>query len=302
MLYDTFRSMINAEFGLADPTDPARARDVSLPNHLAKLQADASRKGKALKENTRHVITAFLRREIDAGRIRDRAGVETYLTAQGFTLTRSGEEYLTVLDPGTGERLRLKGGVYSRGRFNTRETAAQGIRYGIPDPARVADLAAQLEPMVAARARFHQQRYGTGEEARAPDRAQTPGHGMELLSQFIERHLGADALRPTWHHHRQRTQTALHEQQRGRGRGADDRTGAALTRRLAAFGATLSGAGRRYATAFADLDRASGRLERAGGALSASAAALDPWEWLKYQFYGRHERDQGYEYDEGMER
>ena len=36
-LFDTFRSMINAEYGLADPDDPARARDVSLPNHIAKL-------------------------------------------------------------------------------------------------------------------------------------------------------------------------------------------------------------------------------------------------------------------------
>ena len=90
-LYDTFRSMINAEYGLADPDDPARVQDVRLPNHLAKLQAHAQRQEKAYKETTRQVITAFIRREIDAGRIKDRAGVETYLTAQGFTLTRVGE-------------------------------------------------------------------------------------------------------------------------------------------------------------------------------------------------------------------
>jgi hypothetical protein len=46
-LYDNFRSMINAEYGLACPDDPERARDVSLPNHIAKLQAAADRKGKA---------------------------------------------------------------------------------------------------------------------------------------------------------------------------------------------------------------------------------------------------------------
>ena len=76
----------------------------------------------------------------------------------------------------TGERVRLKGGVYSRNGFNARETATPGVRYGIPDRQRAATLAAQLEPMVAARAHFHQQRYGTGDEERAPDLEQTPGH------------------------------------------------------------------------------------------------------------------------------
>ena len=31
---------------------------------------------------------------------------------------------------------------------------------------------------------------------------------MELLSQYIERHLGDEALRPIWQRHRQRTRTA----------------------------------------------------------------------------------------------
>ena len=97
--------------------------------------------------------------------------------------------------------------------------------------------------------------------------------------------------------------TVSQEQQSGRGRGIHDRDGATVARCLATFGATVQRAGRHYTAVFADLDRARGRLERAGGAISASAAAIeDPWEWLKYQFYARHERDQGYEYDGGMER
>jgi hypothetical protein len=75
-LFDTFRSQVNAEYGLADPDDPARARDVSLPNHIAKLQADANRKGKTLKADIRETITAFIRLEMDAGRVRSREGVE----------------------------------------------------------------------------------------------------------------------------------------------------------------------------------------------------------------------------------
>jgi hypothetical protein len=45
-LFDTLRSKINAEYGLADPDDPARARKARVPDHRAKLQAaerDASK-------------------------------------------------------------------------------------------------------------------------------------------------------------------------------------------------------------------------------------------------------------------
>jgi hypothetical protein len=303
-LYDTFRSMINAEYGLADPDDPARAQDVRLPNHLAKLQAHAQRQGKAYKETTRQVITAFIRREIDAGRIRDRAGVETYLTGQGFTLTRSGDDYVTILDPGTGQRLRMKGGIYSRERFNTRETAEPGVRYGVPDPARAAELAAKLEPMVEARARFHRQRYGMehGGEAQR-ERGPWPGPEPEPLRAYVARHLGAEALRATWEPRRQRTRTARHEQQGASGRASDDRAGATLARRLAAFGAALHRAGRHYAAAFTDLDRASGRLERASGAVTASVAALDdPWDWLRWRFYGQDQEAERWYEGPDMER
>jgi hypothetical protein len=295
--------MINAEFGLADPTDPARARDVSLPNHIAKLQADASRKGEALNADMREAITAHVRREVEAGRIRNQAGVVRYLKKAGYEITRAGENYVTVMHPETKKRLRLKGGLYSREGFNARETITPRVQYGVPDSQRAADLAATLEPMVAARARFHQQRYGTGDAERAPDREQAPGFMVELLSHYIERHLGADALRPTWQRHRQRARTTRQEPQSGRGRGTHDRDGATVARCLATFGATLQRAGRQYAAAFTDLDRASGRLDRAGGAISASASAIeDPWEWLKYQFYARHEQDYDYGYDGGMGR
>ena len=141
-LYDTFRSMVNAEYGLADPTDPARARDVSLPNHIAKLQADASRKGKALDADIREAITAYVRREVEAGRIRNQAGVVRYLQKAGYEITRAGENYITVMHPETKKRVRLKGGLYSREGFNARETTTPRVQYGIADPQRTAELAA----------------------------------------------------------------------------------------------------------------------------------------------------------------
>jgi hypothetical protein len=91
-LFDTFRSRVNAEYGLADSDDQARAQDVSLPNHLAKRRAQTQRKGQARKEDLRETITAAVRREVDAGRIHDRDGVMKFLEAQGLKIPRSGKE------------------------------------------------------------------------------------------------------------------------------------------------------------------------------------------------------------------
>jgi hypothetical protein len=292
-LFDTFRSMVNAEYGLADPDDPARSQAVSLPNHLAKLRAADKRAGKKVrKEDRREAITANVRREVEVGRVRDQAGVVRYLKGAGFEVTREGTDYVTVLDPETGQRIRLKGGLYSKEHFNAREAVAQGVRYGVPDPARAAELAAKLERMTEARAQFHRQRYGVLEQDGAQQREaaqadrQPPGGGPELLREYLTRHLGAEALHPAWNARRRRTRSAMHER-RG---DSYDRSGAAVARRLGAFGEALQRAGRRYITAFADFDRASGRFERASGGVAAGAAAIDPWDWLKWRFYG-HDRE-----------
>src|SRR5688572_498542 len=78
-LFDTFRSMINAEYGLAAPDDERRARDVSLPNHIARLKADGARKGKALQQDIREAITERVKQEVAAGRITDQGGIVRYL-------------------------------------------------------------------------------------------------------------------------------------------------------------------------------------------------------------------------------
>jgi hypothetical protein len=274
-LFDTFRSMVNAEYGLADPDDPARSQAVSLPNHLAKLRAADKRAGKKVrKENIRETITASVRREVEAGRVKDQVGVVRYLKGAGFAITREGKDYVAVLDPETGNRIRLKGGLYSKEHFNARETAAPRVRYGVPDPVCAAELAATLERMREARAQFHRQRYGVlaqdgaqQREAAQADR-QPPGHGPEPLREYLTRHLGAQALHPAWSARRQRTRSAMHERRED----SYDRAGATVTRRLGAFGEALQRAGRHFTGALADLDRASGRFERASRGVAASCS------------------------------
>jgi hypothetical protein len=196
-LFDAFRSMINAEYGLADPDDPARSQAVSLPNHLAKLAKAAERAGKATREDIREVITARVTEQIVAGKITDRDGIETYLKGEGFTVTRSGKDYIGVIEPSGGARIRLKGGMYSQERFASVRAALGQIK-GVPDrpdPERAVMHADTLKRLTEARARFHRERYPLPEwEAEARTREPLPG---EKLDTYLERALEEQALHPT---------------------------------------------------------------------------------------------------------
>ena len=191
-LFDTFRSWVNAEYGLADPDDPERTQDVSLPHHLAKLRAASTRKGEAYKEDIREAVTAFVRREVDAGRVKDRDGVVAFLTAQGFEIPRAGKDYITVLDPESAERIRLKGGLYNKEKFDPRQEAGK-IRYGIPDPERAATLREKLDRLAASRAKYNRQRYRS--QGQTPAQDLTPGEN-EKLEDYLSRQLGDEAITP----------------------------------------------------------------------------------------------------------
>jgi Relaxase/Mobilisation nuclease domain len=189
-LFDAFRSMINSEYGLADPDDPARAQSVSLPNHLARILANDKRQGKALQEDIREAITADVTQHILAGKIASRANVVRYLEGEGFTITREGTGYIGVLEPSGGTRIRLKGGIYSEDRFDAVRASMgqQGAIPDRPDPDRAAMHAETLRQLTEARARFNRQRYPLP-AWETEYRAIEPREG-EALDTFLDRALG----------------------------------------------------------------------------------------------------------------
>jgi hypothetical protein len=285
-LFDTFRSWINARYGLADPDDPSRSQDVRLPQHLAKLYAEAKRQGKgkeAVKADIRGAITVRVRQEVDAGRIHDQDGVVAFLKAQGYEVPRQGTDYITVV--AEGERIRLKGGLYSE-QFSPR-ASVQEARYGAPDPERVAELGAKLERLVAARAAYHLERYGRSpEEAEQrqeimPPEHDSARHDVPDLGRYLRQHLGKDTIelrqgRPQTRARRRRVRATQQEHTQGATR--DDGPGTAATGSVAA----LSGRARqRYRSALGDIEHAcrqlggaTGRLERRRGALHGGGAAF----------------------------
>lgn len=163
-LLDTLREAINCRYGFSDPADPERARNVSLPSHVAKLAAQARRHGRSPKPDIRQTIADNVQALAEAGIVRCRADVAAYLTQQGFNISRAGINYLTIVRPDTGERVRLKGNLF-RENFCPRDLQPTPRRH---DPAQLLNLERRLERLVEKRAQYHRARYGVVEQAIEP--------------------------------------------------------------------------------------------------------------------------------------
>jgi hypothetical protein len=330
-MFDTFRSMINARHGFSDPDDPARTREVSLPNHIEKILAEARRKGEepklrgatALRKTVIEAITEHLSVEVGSGSIDSREGVVGYLEDAGYAIARSGKDYVTIIEPETGERIRLKGALYSKERFDPSVIVDQGIAYGEPDEARAEALGAKLERMTESRARYHQKRYGEPLQDITPayeidTTPDLPPHQGESLEAYLERTIGDDAILPgkgddddppPSTQRRQR----LQQMEKAEGmieRDGRDRDRTTATRRSRTLGIRVSTARDRTASELAELDRTTQRVKQGGYRLSAasrslagSASAVDEWleRWLQ-RFYGLDRGRDDYEQDWGMER
>lgn len=153
--YDALRDVLNKEHGWNDPMAPERTREtVSL--------IESVRRGDA-----RELIHDWIVQRIETGQIHDRSSMTEALTAPGFDLPRAGKNYITVRDPETAERWRLKGDLFREDwtRENTLEralerSAGQPSRSGSRlDAAALAELRDRLERSLEARASYNRDRY-----------------------------------------------------------------------------------------------------------------------------------------------
>src|SRR5699024_1975695 len=107
--FDDFRSEINARYALADPDVPDRARNVATPSHELKIAAEAIRSGHKATDNIRELIDGVLTERAVQGKIRGREDVLEHVKDLGFEVTREGKNYITVQEPESGQRWRMKG-------------------------------------------------------------------------------------------------------------------------------------------------------------------------------------------------
>ena len=170
--FDIFRDLLNITEGWASPDDPARTR-IHTPDHAdlhrARLIRWGKKPGKDERADAKNAIHDYLRALIEDGIVRNREDVLAALRDAGLEIHRIGKDYISVKDPDSDEKLRLKGGIYAE-RFEAEQLEfALGAHPG-PSPHRQAErtnadtgrvqhLAEELERVIHARAQFNRKRY-----------------------------------------------------------------------------------------------------------------------------------------------
>ena len=109
--FDPLRDAFNDEHGWSRPDDPERAR-VQQPGHRAHIEVSRLRAGLEHEADARELLRDYLEQRVEHGMVRKRADVVTTLEAAGLEITRQGKGYVSVRNPDTGHRWRLKGELY----------------------------------------------------------------------------------------------------------------------------------------------------------------------------------------------
>ena len=164
---------MNYEHGWARPDDPERAREqVHTREHSNGREAPE-------RLDSREALHAFVAQGIEDGVIEDRAGLVAALEGAGLEVPRQGRDYVTALDPETGDRFRLKGEVYAEGW-----TRAAFLERGL-------ERAEQAE-RAAERAAGEEAERGDGRDA-TPCLEHAAGHGTEHATPTLAEKLARKA-------------------------------------------------------------------------------------------------------------
>lgn len=167
--FDVFRDMHNHREGWARPDDPVRAR-LHTPEHADLHNARLLRWGKTPSKDDRaaakDAVHQFMQANIEQGLVRSRADVLQTLVGAGLEINRAGKDYITVKDPESGEKLRLKGGIYAEHwklELADREIEGQdragAARGGSPDAETVRRLESEFARIIEKRAQYNRGRY-----------------------------------------------------------------------------------------------------------------------------------------------
>ena len=196
--FDPFRDLHNHREGWARPDDPARTR-MFTPAHADLHRARLLRWGKTPKPDDRatakEAIHEYMLAKVEQGQASNRAEELIALQEAGLEITRAGKDYITVKDPDSGEKLRLKGGMYAEqwdfsqfvGRTSEGQSRAGAAGDGEPDPATVQRLERELAAVIAKRADYNRGRYPRpawefGKQHQLPQPDSAPRLWLDMLA------------------------------------------------------------------------------------------------------------------------
>lgn len=166
--YDLLRDAFNAEFGWADPSDPARARPVQ-PGYEALVDAAKIRAGLE-PTSAKRQISAWILERIEAGLIASRDDIVASLAELG-EITRIGDDYISVKPVGFKRAIRLKGTIYGKHALerSLREAGPKARGRSAEDRGvdfeRARRVRQKLEEAVRRRAAYNAHRYGAPDQA-----------------------------------------------------------------------------------------------------------------------------------------
>jgi hypothetical protein len=195
--FDVFRDLHNHREGWARPDDPARARERT-PGHADLHSARLLRWGKTPNKDdraeARETIHAFLKAKLEANIVQSRVDVLAALREAGLEINRAGKDYITVKDPESGEKLRLKGGIYAEqwnftaftGRAHQSQDREGHSGDRNPDPTTIRALEQELGRIIEKRAQCNRKRYpqkycGVGKEYQFP----LPEFGADVRPEIL---------------------------------------------------------------------------------------------------------------------
>ncbi|NOG32929.1 relaxase/mobilization nuclease domain-containing protein [Halomonas sp. TBZ9] len=208
--YDDFRSMINAEYGLADPDDPARERDIQHPPGDRKavewedLGLPEGVSAAKRRMELRDLAHSLIAKRVEAGLIRDRDSLLEQVHELGFSVTRASKSSITLLHPDDPEetRFKMKGAIYGAGweLESTLEAANQPRErdYSRCDSRAAERYAERVEGHIQKRAEYNRSRYAprdetSGQAVPGLDAVAEPAPGDDLAG-YLRRGLGVDAV------------------------------------------------------------------------------------------------------------
>ena len=161
--FSVFRDLFNWREGWARPDDPARSRDF-LPDKADLLHAQAMRWNRKIKSSDRDeakaAITELLKDRLTQGDIKSREDVLRILKEEGLHISRTGKDYIGVVVPESGLRVRLKGGIFAEAWKPKEQSPEEEVCFvKLELPKRIASLEEELERVLEKRKHINRKRY-----------------------------------------------------------------------------------------------------------------------------------------------
>ena len=204
--FEPWRDYWNTNQNWASPNDPQRARTyypgyqalIDAQNHRLELNGQKPLK----RDDARKMITNYLTGYIENGQIQNRNEILTTLENSGFTITRQGDNYITVTHDDLDQRIRLKGGIYSAswrlGEELTTEARTEQTPSQSDKKAALTTISERLAAHIQRRSEFHQQKYGTNHQTSpnlvAMGGLSTSSDFSSDLSGYLSRQLGDESI------------------------------------------------------------------------------------------------------------